>query len=83
MYSHNLDRLAEREIHYGRGTGGSTLLLHMRLNPLLFDVLSNTYYFLAWRDEQEVSAMLLYQADLLPSDKELDEVRAELSIKFF
>ncbi|WIA14911.1 hypothetical protein OEZ85_001625 [Tetradesmus obliquus] len=73
VYSPNTDKLSEREVSYGRGTGASTLLLHMTLDPLLFDIISNTYFFLSWRDEQLVPAMLLYQADLLPRDQELDE----------
>jgi hypothetical protein len=38
VYSPNTDRLSEREVAYGRGTGASTLLLHMTLDPMLFDV---------------------------------------------
>jgi hypothetical protein len=44
--------------------------------------ISNTYYFLSWRDEQLVPAMLLYQADLLPRDQELDEVRTMSYLSF-
>jgi hypothetical protein len=38
VYSPNTDRLSERDVVYGRGTGASTLLLHMTLDPLLFDM---------------------------------------------
>jgi hypothetical protein len=38
VYSPNTDRLSERDVQYGRGTGASTLLLHMTLDPLLFDM---------------------------------------------
>jgi hypothetical protein len=38
LYSPNTDKLSEREVSYGRGTGASTLLLHMTLDPLLYDM---------------------------------------------
>lgn len=77
VYSHNTDKLVEREVSFSRGTGGATLLLHCALDPTLADVIASTYYFMEWRDFQPVSAVLLNQHDLLPDEAELDAVRVD------
>jgi len=74
VYSHNTDKLVDREVAFSRGTGGATLLLHCVLDPTLAEAIASTYYFLDWRNFQPVSAMLLNQHDLLPEEAELDEV---------
>lgn len=74
VYSHNTDKLVDREVAFSRGTGGATLLLHCVLDPTLAEAIATTYFFLDWRNFQPVSAMLLNQHDLLPEEAELDEV---------
>jgi hypothetical protein len=46
----------------------------LRLDSVLAEAVSTTYYFLDWRDFQPVSAVLLKQHDLLPEEVELDDV---------
>lgn len=74
VYSHNTDKLSQREVHYARGTGGAWVLLHMTLDPLLVDLVQETYYYLGWRHEKEISATMLEQAGLLPRGEDRDAV---------
>lgn len=74
VYSYNTDKLVERAVHYGRGTGGAWLMLHMTLSPLLVDLIQETYFYLGWRHEQEITARMLEQAGLLPGREDKDEV---------
>lgn len=50
------------------------LALHHRLDSVLAEAVSTTYYFLDWRDFMPVSAIILNQHGLLPDDAEIDEV---------